>query len=459
MKKITFLMLVIIFGFGKLSTVKANSEYEKVAMEMLKSMVSGDFEKAAINFDVYVAKALPPQKLEFVWKQLQTAYGNFVSISDFSKTEKVGNRTLIINHIIFEKDSLRSNITLDKNKETDKIEVAGFYVLPITPEAKDAEYIDAEYVVKSKFEEISITLPPDSLLQGKLTIPTNLPANQKVPCIVLVHGSGPQDLDETVYNINKPFRDIAYGLSSNGIAVLRYNKRTLFPQKLDIANLTLNEETVFDAVEAVNFLRKNYPDKIGKIYVLGHSLGGYAMPRIANLSKNADGFICLAGFARNFGDVLEDQFEYLYELNIQDTETQETKDDLDSLKRIDMKKIKRFQMKNFDENTPVDSLPLNMPAKYLLDLVNYEPVKEFSKEQRPVLFLQGKRDYQVTVEDFNLWKAGLGKKQNCKFVLFDNLNHLLQAGTGKSKPSEYNEKKNVDKQVIDEIVNWIKSNK
>ena len=452
MKKIIFFIVMILFSFGKSNEIKANSEYEKIAMEMLQSITSGNFEKATENFDEYVSKALPHQKLEAVWNQLQTAYGKFVSISDFSKTEEVGNRILIVNHIIFEKDSLKSNITIAQNKETNKLEVAGFYFLPITPEKMD--YIDAEYVNKSKFEEIEITLPPDSILKGKLTIPINLLAGQKVPCIVLVHGSGAHDFDETLYT-NKVFRDIAYGLSSNGIAVLRYNKRTFVDKNLDIQNLTLNEETVFDAVEAVNFLKKNYPDRIGKVYVLGHSLGGYAMPRIANLSKNADGFICLAGLARSLGDVLVEQYEYLFELNKQDAETQEAKDYIDTLKKVEIAKAKRIQKKNFNENIPLDSLPLGFTIKYLQDLHNYEPVKEFAKEKRPILFLQGGRDYQVTVEDFNLWKKGLGKKSNCRFILFDNLNHLLQSGTGKSKPAEYFEKKNVDKQVIDEIVNWV----
>jgi hypothetical protein len=40
-----------------------------------------------------------------------------------------------------------------------------------------------------------------------------------------VHGSGPNDRDSTV-GANKIFRDLAEGLASAGIAVLRYDKRT-----------------------------------------------------------------------------------------------------------------------------------------------------------------------------------------------------------------------------------------
>ncbi|MDZ7606573.1 MAG: hypothetical protein U5K79_13515 [Cyclobacteriaceae bacterium] len=45
------------------------------------------------------------------------------------------------------------------------------------------------------------------------------------PIVLFVHGSGPNDRDETI-GPNKPFRDIAYGLAEKGIASLRYDKRT-----------------------------------------------------------------------------------------------------------------------------------------------------------------------------------------------------------------------------------------
>ncbi|KLU58747.1 hypothetical protein CEB3_c47640 [Peptococcaceae bacterium CEB3] len=60
-------------------------------------------------------------------------------------------------------------------------------------------------------------------LNGILSLPDN--CCSKVPAVVLVHGSGPADMDESI-GANKPFRDIAEALSAKGIAVLRYDKRT-----------------------------------------------------------------------------------------------------------------------------------------------------------------------------------------------------------------------------------------
>ena len=465
MKKIFLTTAIFIaisnFCFSRVEneTVKANSEYEKSTINMLEAAANGDFEKARIDFDSTMLKALSAQQFQLFWMQLQLQYGKFISVSDFSESQKLENNIFIFSKIIFEHASIKLRTVTTQNKETNKIEIIGFFIDEVI-KTENTEYVDAEYVDKSKFEEIAIDLPFEVILYSKLTIPIGLSENQKVPCVVLVHGSGPSDFDLTIFN-NKPFRDIAYGLSSNGIAVLRYNKRTFVDENIDVENLTINEETVFDAVEAVKFLKKNYSAQIGKIYVLGISLGGYALPRIANLldckhiENCADGFISLAGSVRGLGDLLVEQFEYLYGLNKQDAETQEAKNYIDSLKNIEIAKAKRLQKNDFDKNTPSDSLPLGMPARYLLDLADYNPAKEFAKETRPILFLQGKRDYQVTVKDFDLWKKELGKKPNCTFILFDDLNHIMQAGTGKSKPSEYSEKKNVDKQVIDAIVKWI----
>jgi fermentation-respiration switch protein FrsA (DUF1100 family) len=454
MRKSILILSFALFLLGAPSSIKANPEYRKVAMDLLEAITSGEFQKATENFDEKMSNGLSHQHLQILWGQLQMQLGKFAAISDYSESRIVDVGTVFINHLVFEKDSLKTLVTVGQNSETNKIEISGFLIQPIEVQLNSKEYVDAGYVDKSKFEEIEIVLPPDSILEGRLTIPKNLSKNQKVPAVVLVHGSAPHDFDETILE-NKPFRDIAFGLSGNGIAVLRYNKRTLVDKNLDVSTLTINEESVFDAVEAVNFLKKNYSDKIENIYVLGHSQGGFVLPRIANLSKNASGFISLAGNSRPFSESLIDQYEYLWELDKQAAETQEAKDYIDNLKIVELEKVKRLQKNDFDENTPADLLPLGIPPRYYMDIADYNPGKEFSNENRPILFLQGARDYQVTLKDFELWKKELGERPNTTFMLFDDLNHLLQTGVGKSKPAEYEVKQNVDKQVIDAIVNWL----
>ena len=81
----------------------------------------------------------------------------------------------------------------------------------------------AAYVKPDAFTETEVTVGSAPwTLPGTLSMPKG---NGPFPAVVLVAGSGPQDRDGTI-GPNAPLRDLAWGLASNGIAVLRYDKRT-----------------------------------------------------------------------------------------------------------------------------------------------------------------------------------------------------------------------------------------
>ena len=113
-------------------------------------------------------------------------------------------------------------------------------------------------------------------LPGTLTLPAG---TARVPAVVLVHGSGPHDRDETV-GVNKPFLDLAEGLAAQGIAVLRYEKRTrVAPLSFIGRRFTVNDEVVDDAVAAVQLLRTEPGIDPARIVVVGHSLGAVRASR------------------------------------------------------------------------------------------------------------------------------------------------------------------------------------
>ena len=94
-----------------------------------------------------------------------------------------------------------------------------------------------------------------------------------------MHGSGPNDRDETI-GPNKPFKDLAGGLASRGIAVLRYDKRTkVHGAKLPaIADFTVKQEVVDDVLEAVKALRANPKIDRARVFVLGPQPRRHADP-------------------------------------------------------------------------------------------------------------------------------------------------------------------------------------
>ena len=96
---------------------------------------------------------------------------------------------------------------------------------------------------------------------------------------------------------------------------------------------------------------------------------------------------------------------------------------------------------------------------YFFDLKNYDPVAEAARLQIPLLFLQGDRDFQVTMKDFGLWKAGLAGSQQASFRNYPALNHLFIPGEGPGSPAEYAKPGNVAPEVIDNITRWLSARK
>ena len=147
-------------------------------------------------------------------------------------------------------------------------------------------------------------------MPGTLTVPNG---KGPFPAIVLVHGSGPNDRDESI-GANKPFRDLAYGLATHGIAVLRYDKRThVHPEQFANIVFTVKEETIDDALSAVALLRTTAHIDPTRICVLGHSLGGMLIPRIGLADNRVAGLIVLAGATMPLGDTMLRQVRYLAE--------------------------------------------------------------------------------------------------------------------------------------------------
>ena len=263
-----------------------------------------------------------------------------------------------------------------------------------------------------------------------------------------MHGSGPNDRDETL-GPNKVFKDLAWGLATNGIAVLRYEKRTKQCAGEVIqamATLTVNEETVLDAVAAAAFLRTVDGIAADRIFVLGHSLGGMVAPRIGAQDSRLAGLILLAAIARPLPDLLLEQSEYLAALDGKVDETEAKQ--LEELRQ----QMERVKALDFKEGEVI----LGTARAYWADLLAYDPVGTAKALTMPMFVLQGERDYQVTMEDFAAWKVGLAGRDGVTFKSYLPLNHLFIAGEGKPNPTEYDVAGNAASEVISDIAAWVK---
>ena len=409
------------------------------ARTFVEQLVARDYEKAVRSFDVKMTDAMSANQLRDAWNSLPARVGAFQEIVGINLVRK-GKYDIALVTCQFEKGQLDVKVVYDPEGR-----ISGLWFSPtVPPESPPPPYADPE-----SFTEEEVTVGSGWwALPGTLTAPKG---EGPFPAVVLVHGSGPNDRDETI-GPNKPFRDLAWGLATRGIAVLRYEKRTKHHQlkMLLLANsLTVKEETVDDALAAVCTLRaaKNIDAK--RIFVLGHSLGGMLIPRIARGDESLAGFIVFAGTSRPFEDVLLEQIDYV--LSLEEGPTEQDRETLEKLRAS----VARVKSPDLSKDTPASELPLGIPASYWLDLRGYEPAKEAAELTRPLLILQAGRDYQVTMDDYQIWEQALSGKQNVQFRLSPKCNHLFIEGEGQCTPSEYEIPGHVAKPVVDAIAQWI----
>jgi dienelactone hydrolase len=451
-KTVAVLSSLLLFGMtaARVRAQDAPPEDELIvkARQFLAALNKNDFQAAVRDFDETMMRVSGPEKLAEFWKQVPGMFGGFKKQAA-ARREELGPYSVALVTCEFEKVTMDARVVFDKNKK-----IAGFQFIPSLPSAK---YEPPKYANPDFFEEQDVVVGSgDWQLPGTLTIPKG---EGPFPALVLVHGSVPNDRDETI-GPNKPFKDIAWGLASHNIAVLRYEKRTrVFGPKIVVdkamaASFTVKEESVDDAVDAVRLLQATARIDKMRIFVLGHSLGGMLIPRIAEAGRDIGiaGFIIMAGLTRPLEDAYVKQISYLVSLD--GAISGEDK------KLIDEAKAQSEKIKALKEADAASEMRiLNAAPKYWLDLRGYDPAKAALKIGRPILVLQGSRDYQVTDEDFKNWKKALAPKENTAFKLYPKLNHLFFEGQGLPTPNEYVQiHGSVAEYVIIDIAAWIKKN-
>ena len=441
-------LLILACGFGLVACGGSDISFDDEALRadaimVSDALLSGNYASVTEKFDKTMSNALDAKALEEGWLATVAMLGDYEKRGEIVSEAVQGYYAIIITEE-FSLQNLNVRVVYDKEGK-----IAG---LQMTFAQKDTDYTATEsewYIEK----EIILAADESMPLSGFLTLPKHV---EKPPVVILVHGSGTSDRNESIYE-NTPFQDIAHALAEKRIATLRYDKRHfVYPEQATQlgANLTLREEVLDDVRAAVEFLRENEDVDAERIFVLGHSLGGMLTPAIAYENEGLAGVISMAGSLRPLYEIVYDQNQEVI-ATYQDVELSK-----------EMRETLNGQIAQIESDIVIlrgdysalknEDVLLGISAGYWKSLREYEGMNFINELSLPMLILQGSADFQVYADrDYILWQQTLRNRENVHFALFEGLNHLMMPTQGKRDVSEYATKSTVSNDVIIAIADFI----
>ena len=237
------LLITILLVGCNAEDIEETETNEDIYQDLIYSLHLGDFENVyEDDFSEELQETISLRELERDWEALATNNGDLVGIRTLRLDTNEENLEIFEARVEYEDVNFDVRMILNESKE-----VVGFNLLNAM-----ARVTIPNLVVE---ESIIVGEDTDFKLGGTITLPRYHQEN--LPAVILVHGSGPVDRDESVMAY-KPFRDIAWGLAEQGIAVVRYDKRTFvygeeMGQESDV--ITVYEETIQDAINAAELIK------------------------------------------------------------------------------------------------------------------------------------------------------------------------------------------------------------
>lgn len=407
---------------------------------VVDALRAGHHDEIRDVFDRRLRKAVPAKVLRAAWEAQTAEFGDVVELGE-PVLERAERWTVV--KIPVACANGRFTVLMSVDDESGLLNG-----LRLAQADEVGAWAPPSYADPSRFREHDVLLGEQPFaVPGTMSLPT---APGPHPAVVLLAGGAPFDRDETS-GCNKPLKDLAWGLASRGVAVLRFDKITYIRRSImaEQAGFTAAEEYVPHATAAVRLLHRHPNVDADRVFVLGHSMGGKLAPRVAAAEPAVAGLILLAADTQPMQWNAVRVARYLASLN-------PGKPSADAVIQELARQAALVDSADLTASTPTEELPLGYSAPYWLDLRAYDQVAVASALDRPMLILQGGRDYQVTVaDDLPGWQATLGHRPDVDIRVYEGDDHMFFPGTGRSTPASYWPPQHVDPTVIEDIAHWL----
>lgn len=318
---------------------------------------------------------------------------------------ETGKYNVLIPSLMFNSSTDKSSVmSMEITEKSENILKYVYSGLEVIINTENNEIISAEipaqkvkYVkgsVAGEFTEKQISFSSNGIdIPGTIMFPKE--SKEKYPAIVLVHGSGPNDRDETIQSgslILKPFYELSKNLAENGFVVLRYDKRSYLANfDKSIKNITVND-FVTDAENAFNYLySQDFTDK-DSVFVLGHSQGASFVPIIIKNLPVKAGISFAPALLDIFSQIVY-QTDYQYEQlkNIKGYEQVLT--ELSSIKKQAEEAKNKFESGNYSDSDTFLGADFRFYAGWMN--LQKDPVKDFINSEKKILILNGENDLKT----------------------------------------------------------------
>ena len=442
MRRVLVFLLIFLLCISPV-TALAEAGAAALAEDVLACLAEGDFAAVFENSDAAMQEAVgDADGMAAVWAQITGLLGTLTQ-AQAEDAGAQGDYRVVLAQCAFENADATLTLAFDAQGRLGSLGLVDMRMREEGAATDAGGYIE---------EAIKLRAGEDDATNGILTLPEG---EGPFPAVVMVHGSGPSDRDETAYAC-APFRDIARGLARLGVASIRYDKYTYaHPENCMSADFTVDDEYTRDALDAAKLLAEDA--RIGDIYLLGHSQGAMLAPRImramqTEVGDRLRGGVLLAGSPLHMWEI-----QYHQNLDILAALDGETRAENEALVEAEAAKAATLAGRSAEELQKQTLFGIS--AYYQADEMAVDAVQTAVALGLPLFIAQGEKDWQVRPADgIEAWRAELPQDFDATYALYPDMTHMLcdLEGEPTETAADYMAvDARVDQTLIEDIAAWI----